>query len=241
MPDRFFSDEPIRLDGLARGADCLGEARLEGSEAHHLLHVLRAGVGTRVTLFDGSGGEFLAEVRAVTRRDATLAVLAREEVDREAPVALTLGVAMPKGERQKALVEKLTELGAARLAPLSTERSVADLGPAALDKLRRVVVEASKQCGRNLLMEIAAPQPLTEFLRHASAATRVVAHPTGEWVGACPVQGPVAVAIGPEGGFTDGEIAAALEAGWRAVSFGRSVLRIETAAIAAAAIFTARS
>ena len=83
-----------------------------------------------MTLFDGTGWEFEAEVRRTGRAEVELAILSRQEVDREAATALTLGVALPKGDRQKWLVEKATELGVARLVPLTTERAVAQPGEA---------------------------------------------------------------------------------------------------------------
>ena len=101
MADRFFHPSPI--DGPA--------VSLAGAEAHHLIRVLRAKPGAELTLFDGSGAEFLARIEKVERSSVRLAVLERHQVDRELCVAITLGVALPKGERQRWLIEKATELG----------------------------------------------------------------------------------------------------------------------------------
>ena len=125
---------------------------------------MRAKAGTRVTLFDGSGWEFDAVVQRTGRSEVELAIAGRQEIDREARIAVTLGVALPKGDRQKWLVEKVVELGVARLVPLETERGVAQPVENALERLRRGVIEASKQCGRNRLMEIAEPRAWREFL-----------------------------------------------------------------------------
>lgn len=227
MSERFFSDEPIT------GA----EAKIAGAEAHHLLHVMRLKEGARVVLFDGGGAEFEAEVLKCGRADVQLAVLARREADRERPAPLVVGVALPKGDRQKWLVEKLTELGAATLAPLVTERSVAQPSRGALEKLRRAVVEASKQCGRNRLMEVCEPAPLAAFLNDPSAqsAARLIAHPSGGPAPAGAQPATVWCAVGPEGGFTDGEVDAARRAGWEVVALGPRILRVETAALALAA------
>lgn len=232
MSHRFFSDEPIPLDLTASPTVRIGD-----SEAHHLLHVMRAGVGDRVTLFDGSGAEFEAEVVETTRRDATLAVLSRHEVDREPAAAVTLGVALPKGDRQKVLVDMLTQIGVTRLAPLTTEHSVAAPKGSGLDKLRRAVVEASKQCGRNRLMAIEEPQRLEDFLRTTEAETKLIAHPSGEAQPRAGARGRIAIVVGPEGGLSETEVAAAAACGWAPLSLGRSILRIETAAVAAAAIY----
>ena len=154
MPDRFFAESPITGD----------HAELHGPEAHHLQHVLRAKVGDEVTLFDGSGAEFAARLERSACSSVELAVLSRSVVERELAVTITMGVALPKGDRQKWLVEKLTELGVERLIPLETRRGVAQPIESTLERLRRSVVEASKQCGRNRLMKIDAPQPVELFL-----------------------------------------------------------------------------
>ena len=122
-----------------------------------MIHVMRAAPGRRVTLFDGSGQEWTAEVRRLGRAEVELQVLAGRLVDRELPVEVTLASALPKGERQKWLVEKLVELGIARLVPLQMAGR-SEPGPPALERLRRGVIEASKQCGRNRLMEVTAPK-----------------------------------------------------------------------------------
>ena len=95
---------------------------LAGAEAHHLIHVLRAKPGLVVTLFDGGGAEYGAHVVRVGRSEVELAIDERRESDRELPVRLTLGVSLPKQERQRWLVEKAVELGVARLVPLLARR-----------------------------------------------------------------------------------------------------------------------
>jgi 16S rRNA (uracil1498-N3)-methyltransferase len=233
MSDRYFSQTPILHT----------DARLEGPEAHHLAHVMRAKPGDRVVLFDGSGAEFDAEVRRIGRAEAELAVLARREVDREPAVGLTLAVALPKGDRSRWLVEKAVELGVRRLVPLVTERSVV-VPHGKGGRLDRAVIEASKQCGRNRLMEIAPPQGWPELVASTQAAPcRLLAHPRKEGpLAAGPTvadAGPAigqatreaVVAVGPEGGFTRGEADLALAAGWQLVDLGPRTLRTETAAI----------
>ena len=142
MADRYFVQPEITGD----------RAVLAGPEAHHLLHVMRLGIGDRVTLFDGSGAEFLAQITRLGRSEVELSVLAREPIDRELPIDFTLAVALPKGDRQKWLVEKAVELGVTRLVPLRTARSVAQPGPQVAKRLARTGIEASKQCRRNRLL-----------------------------------------------------------------------------------------
>jgi 16S rRNA (uracil1498-N3)-methyltransferase len=230
MGHRCYSETPIAGD----------RAELGGSEAHHLLHVLRAAPGTQVTLFDGSGCELDAEVTACRRSTVELAIHERREVDRELPFSLTLGVPLPKGDRQRWLVEKAVELGVTQLVPLHTERAVAT-GEKAGDKLDRYVIEASKQCGRNRLMAIAAPQSWEDWLAAPADARRWVADPAGRLLVATDLRSartrtPALIAVGPEGGFTAAEVDAAEASGWDVVSLGPRILRIETAAMALATL-----
>jgi len=177
-----------------------------------------------------------------------LAVLSREMVDRELALDLTLGVALPKGDRRKWLIEKAVELGVTRVVPLETARSEGHVGRQVADRLKRSVVEASKQCGRNRLMEIGEPAAWGDFLAATGEiGIRWLAHPAGgkvdsaRSVAAEHFEGlragdSVSLAVGPEGGFTCEEVAAAAEAGWRVVELGRRTLRVETAAIALTAM-----
>jgi 16S rRNA (uracil1498-N3)-methyltransferase len=266
MSERFFVEPPIAGP----------RAILAGDEARHLARVMRAAVGDEVLLLDGSGVEFLARIDAIGKSQVVLEIIERRPIDRELPFRLTLAVALPKGERQKWLVEKATELGVTRLVPLITQRGVAQPVDAALARLRRGVIEASKQCGRNRLMEIAAPAEAAKWFAepvqspkskvqsreqtgsgvdsgqgsihpHGAgpestpdpfrlADCRLIADPTGGPLAAVRLPtGDVMCAIGPEGGFTAAELAAAVEHGWQPVSLGRSILRVETAAVAVAA------
>jgi 16S rRNA (uracil1498-N3)-methyltransferase len=229
MSERFFVDEPIT------GAS----ARLQGQEAHHLLNVLRAKIGDGLTLFDGSGYEFTASVSRCSRSEVELEIIERCHVERELTFELTLAVALPKGDRQRWLVEKLTELGVTRFVPLITARGVAQPTDQALERLRRFVIEASKQSGRNRLMTIAAPQPCDSFFATTlKSHVRVVAHPAAsQSLQPEATDSNIAIAIGPEGGFSDEEFQEAIDQGWHCVTLGPRILRIETAAITAAAFF----
>ena len=237
MSQRFFCEAPIRDD----------EAVLDGQEAHHLLHVMRARAGDEVVLFDGSGVEFAATIEKTGRHEVALRIDERRAVDRELGFPLELAVALPRGERQEWLVQKIVELGATRLIPWQTERSVALPNAKSLARLQRTVIEACKQCGRNRLMTIDEPVEFQAALRSLStnsAPTCWLAHPGSEsqslpaaldaWRSLD--QSPLRLGVGPEGGFSDAEAAAAREFGWQPVSLGPSILRTETAAIALATI-----
>jgi 16S rRNA (uracil1498-N3)-methyltransferase len=238
MSDRYFVEEPISA----------GRVVLAGPEAHHLIHVMRAAPGMRVVLFDGSGAEVQAIVERIGRGDVELSAESRKEVDRELPFDLTLGVALPKGDRQKWLVEKAVELGVTRIVPLRTQRAVAQPVEQALVRLRRSVVEASKQCGRNRLLQIDQPQDWPAFVADTvGTSCRVLAHPGGDkgvgslFYAETKTPDPFVLAVGPEGGFVDEEVALAVAAGWDAVDLGPRILRVETAALLlAAAVISAR-
>lgn len=231
MSRRFFVRVPLRA----------GTMHLTGAEAHHLVRVLRIGVGQNVVLFDGGDFEAPAEVAAVTDGTVELTVQELRASCTESSVELVLATAVPKGDRFGWLVEKATELGVRTLVPLVTERSIVNPGEGKLEKMRRTIVEASKQCRRSRLMELTEPMEWPEFLAHEPAGGPVwVAHPAGVAFDAAhvPATGRIVAAVGPEGGFTEGEVELAVGCGAGLVSLGPRVLRIETAALALAAVIT---
>jgi len=231
MTDRYYAPH------LSDAESC----ELEGAEFHHLSHVMRAGVGDRIVVFDGSGTSADAEIVELTRSRATLRILSRQiEPPGEVP-NVVLATAVPKADRFRWLVEKATELGVSRLIPLQTSRSVTEPGATRLDKMRAAVIEACKQSGRNRLMTI---DPLTDwpsFLSAAAATGRlVIADPGGPArASLCEVKASdrtLVLVVGPEGGLTDGEVIQAVDAGGRCISLGPHILRTETAAVALAAL-----
>jgi 16S rRNA (uracil1498-N3)-methyltransferase len=230
MAERFFTS-----DSLAPG-----EYVVSGAEAHHISTVRRFGPGDRVVLFNGDGNEYAAEVVGVAKKAVTLNVLSVAAIDRELAFPLVVASALPKGDRADFLVEKLTELGATRFIPLVTARSVVVPKESAVEKFRRAVIEASKQCGRNRLMIVDAPQKWDAFATRGDLPqTRFVLHTAPGLPRLARCVGGATVAVGPEGGFSPDEVAAAFAAGWQAVSLGTRVLRVETAALTAAAILGA--
>ena len=232
MADRFYCPK----------APVDGRAWLEGDEARHLIRVRRVAVGECVELFDGRGSAYRAEVVTLGRDRVELEVVGPAEANRAANCSLTLVTAVPKGERFDWLVEKATELGVARLIPLVTERSVVDPRSAKIDRLRRVIVEAAKQCRRDRLMELDPPTSWASAVGSTRDTIRLIAHPGGRGIadsGFRPRGQSVVLAIGPEGGFTEDEVERAIGKGWRSVGLGRTVLRVETAALAGCSILLA--
>ncbi|OJW20257.1 MAG: hypothetical protein BGO49_04980 [Planctomycetales bacterium 71-10] len=233
MSQRFYCPAPP-VDGLYR---------LNADEARHLTRVCRKAVGEVVELFDGRGFATLARIVEVGKDAARLAAEGDPLPGREAACLVEIATAAPKGDRFDWLVEKAVESGVARVVPLTTERSVVDPRGSKLERLRRTVVETSKQCGRSRLMDLAPPEDLSEYLTR-SDGVRLVADPAGElphdWP-AIAVGSTVRLVVGPEGGLTDEETARAREAGWTPVRFAAAILRVETAVVAGAAAILARA
>ncbi len=218
---------------------------LPPEEARHAAAVMRVAVGDRITVFDGDGHEGLAEVVAAHKRGVDCVLVeALREINRERSPAIHLAVALPKGDRQKVLVEKAVELGATSLTPLLCQRSVVRAESGAQERLQRAVIEASKQCGRNRLMQIGTPCRAVDFAKQVGqdAGLCVIAHPYGDQALELSELRERAhdelllsrwMMVGPEGGFTDDEIAEVLAvAPWQCVCLGPRILRTETAALA---------
>ena len=232
--DRFFIPDVSRCD-LAQADD---------DEARHIARVLRMKLGDELIAFDGTGVECRCRIAEVTNRNVAVEVLERREISREAPVQVTLAIAATKTKAMDLVVRKCTELGLARLMPFHSGRSVARIKDAAKSaKWRRATIEAAKQCGRNTLPEILRPADLNELAdairEHDLAVVAAVARSAAtlrEALRRNHVAKRIMYIIGPEGGFEADELAALEQAGAVAVSLGRSVLRVETAAIAALAM-----
>lgn len=219
---------------------------LEGDQAHHAVQVMRFKVGDQIVLFDGSGMEYHTVIDLVAKKRLSLRILNAIEIDRAVRARITLAIAMPKGDRQKFLIEKLVELGVERLVPLKTTRSVALANNKVIQRLQKQVVEASKQCGRNRLMEISEERSLSQFSESLDeSCQKLIADPyQGKPIAAMAAGfnanecfDRVAVAIGPEGGFDESENELAQSLGFLPIRLGPAILRVETAALAVAAIY----
>lgn len=219
---------------------------LTGPEAHHALHVLRLRRDERLVVLDGAGHEFLCEARELGRDVIRLAVLQKNSIP-PLPYQLTLLQAIPKGRTMDTIIQKATELGAARVVPLLSERVVAQLDEEAsadkAEKWRVVALEAIKQCGSAWLPQIEAPLspkaflargekcdlPLIASLQPDSLHPRVLFRRFYAERQRLPQS--VCIWIGPEGDFTPAEMNSVKSAGALPISLGRLILRSETAAI----------
>lgn len=216
-----------------------GEIELEGPPANYLANVLRLRPGDQVKLCDDLTGEWLAELREAGRKRVRLAVQRKLQEREQVPDIWLLFAPIKKG-RIDWLVEKATELGAARLVPVLTRRTIVDR--VNLERLRAHATEAAEQCERTALPEITEPVKLEKLIDGwpADRTLYFADEGGGEPLLSAVAPGPAAILIGPEGGFTDDErsIIRALPQA-RAVSLGPRILRADTAALAALSLWMA--
>jgi 16S rRNA (uracil1498-N3)-methyltransferase len=220
-----------------------GEVLALPAVAARHVQVLRLQPGDALTVFDGRGGEHDAVVEHMGRSEVRVRVGQAHAIEREAPVAVHLALAMPANERMDWLVEKATELGAASIQPLVAERSVLRLAGERAQKKQAhwqaIAIAACEQCGRNRVPVVHAVQGFPAWLAAQSAPGCILSlapgsEPLAQHAGA----GTVTLLSGPEGGFAPGEEADALRRGWQPVNLGARVLRAETAPLAAVAFLT---
>ena len=210
---------------------------LDASQANYLGNVLRMRESGELLLFDGASGEWLARIAEAGKKSMAL-IVERRTREPEVITDVWLAFAPVKRARIDWLVEKATELGAARLVPVTTQRTVVER--VNLERLRAHVVEAAEQCGRTRLPELAEPLALASFLRERDPARTLyfADEAGGEPAASAFKPGAAAILTGPEGGFTDDERAAIRAApNAHAISLGPRILRAETAALAALAAY----
>jgi 16S rRNA (uracil1498-N3)-methyltransferase len=228
-------------------ADDLGpaEVRLDEQEAHHAASVLRLKTGCQVELFDGRGGKAVGKISRAGRGGLVVTIERRMTPSRRPRPAVHLAFSTPKGRRLDWLLEKATELGAASLQAVIFERTVAGGQELTEAKARRWLshcVAAAKQSGLDFLPELRLPLPLDDFLAASRGALSLLgdaaedARPLPQVLTNLQSGQDVLLLVGPEGGLTEAERASALAAGFVPVRLGRTVLRIETAAVALLAV-----
>jgi len=215
---------------------------LDAAESHHLARVLRLRAGDVVFAFDGEGREWECEVAASHHRSSRLAIRRQLEDTVESALDLTLAQALTRGDRFDLIVQKATELGVTRIIPVSSEhaetRKSADRTEPRLERWQRISLEALKQCGRRRLVTITGPVHFPALCQELSGAPAVIFSERGGLAFpslAAPAPG-LTLVVGPEGGWSEAELALASTHGLIPVHLGPRILRTETAAIAAVAI-----
>lgn len=219
---------------------------LDPEESHHCSHVLRLCEGDRVTVFDGAGREGQATIASTSSSRVTLKIAGTSKTP-SPPCEITLAQAIPKGKNMDLIVQKAVELGASKLVPILSDRTIvqldADETAKKREKWRTVALEACKQCGQNHLPVISAPMNMKDFLERADKSSllliaslqpdaRTLKFVLSEYTqqhGALPKR--VTVFVGPEGDFTPAEISLAKSHGCQPITLGPIILRTETAAI----------
>ena len=205
--------------------------------AHHLVKVLRHRAGDRVRLFDGRGHEAEAEIIAAHRRHGCrVHILETRQILRESNLVIELLPGMSRGEKMDWVIQKTTELGVAAIRPILTERSEArpdGNGNRRMRRWREIIIAACEQSGRTLLPQMHAPVSIEQL--RTDAATRLTLDPAAESTLAdhSPGAGAIALAVGPEGGFSDRDLTTLDACSFRRAGFGPRVLRTETASVAA--------
>jgi 16S rRNA (uracil1498-N3)-methyltransferase len=232
---RFLS--PVALSPQLAG----GIVELDANAAHHATRVLRLTVGDAMTLFDGTGGEYDATLVRADKRGATVRIERFVAVERESPLTATLAQAIAASDAMDSALRKATELGVAAIQPLVSARSApmpdGERGEKRVAHWRQVVAAAAEQSGRNRIPEVRAPRAFAEWIAEWPGAGIVLVPDGSQRVaGIAPPTGPLAILIGPEGGFDARESAAAVTRGFMATRLGPRVLRVDTAVAAAIAV-----
>jgi len=245
----MLHDSPMREVRVYTEQQLTSGANIELSDgaARHISQVLRMKTGQSVVLFDGRGGEYPAEIVDIDRRSRIqLTLSAHNPVERESPLQITLWHGLCRAERMDTVVQKATELGVSAIQPMLTERSMIRLDEKRSAKKirhwRQIAISACEQSGRNRVPEVMVPMRFNQLLRMPIAAdVAIVLHPSATRSLTDTATGCTRVLLctGPEGGFSEAEIAAAEAAGMVSASFGPRVLRTETAPLAALSVLQA--
>ena len=216
---------------------------LDFEQTRHLRDVLRLRTLEKVQIFDGEGNEFSCEVETIGKKETLLKII--KEVSPTAPESgldLTLAVALLKGEKFDLVVQKAVELGVTKIIPLNTKRADVKFAGAEkkLERWRKIIVDATKQCGRAKLMKIDAPLDFEKFLEIADGARVLFAERNGEGFSQIKTNQKMIAVIGSEGGWDETEIESARKNDFQIVTLNGRILRAETAAISIAAILQHR-
>ena len=215
-------------------------ARITGDDAFHIARALRMAVGDEITVCDMKGSEHICRLSRIRDEECVCEILESRAGKTESPVEVTLYMGYPKGDKLELIIQKAVELGAVKIVPFESSRCVkrpkADKIERQMARLSRIAEEASKQCGRGVIAEVAAPVPFASALVDAAGADIALFCYEGE--GALTVKEAlsanktaktISVMIGCEGGFSIAEAEAARNAGMKSVGLGPRILRCETA------------
>ena len=234
---RHFVDAPLKVEATVE---------LPETAVAHLVRVLRLQVGDPVVLFNGDGCDYPSRLLAAGKRSAQAQVLERIPLDNESPLQFTLAQGIARGEKMDLILQKATELGVSRIAPVVTERTEVKLdAERSLKRLahwRGVLLSACEQSGRARVPELLEPQPLAQFAANEAPGHRFLLDPfaaRGIAEARVEVGDRITLLIGPEGGLSERDQLTLRAAGYVGLRLGPRVLRTETAGLAAIAAFNA--
>ena len=223
------------------------ELALPEAPAVHLARVLRLGVGDDCVLFNGDGSDYAARVLAIGKRELRVVVTATKPVERESPLRVVLLQGIARGEKMDLILQKATELGVVGVHPVASQRSEVKLDEARAAKRlahwRNVVIAACEQSGRAVVPVVSAPATLQDALGSLSVdGLRLLLDPDGtrSFATLPSIDGPVLLAVGPEGGWSPRDRDQLREAAFEGLRLGPRILRTETAGLAAVAALQAR-
>ena len=230
---RLYTQQPLHADSLIT---------LDKDAARYLSSVLRMTSGQMLNLFNGDGGEYIAEVASLSKNQVTVSIKESLPNDRESLLKIHLVIGISRGERMDWVIQKATELGVHTITPIFTERTEVKLAGSRLEKRlvhwQQVSISACEQCLRNVVPTINSAVSLQQCLGTHDGGLKIVLHhrterPLTELQN---TNNHVTILIGPEGGLSDDEITLVESNGYNAVKLGPRVLRTETAPLAAISI-----
>lgn len=221
-----------------------GNIHITGSDVKHITKVLRLRTGDKLTAVDGQGTEYEAQITESNVTEIICQIVAQKEVNREAPLKVTLVQGLPKGDKMELIIQKCTEIGVAEIIPVATERAVVQLDAAKAVKRRerwqRVAEEAAKQAGRTVVPVVKDVTTLADVMAGISAeALAIMPWEAETSLGLKEILSQYAskqevyIFIGPEGGFAQAEVELARRHGLHIVTMGPRIMRTETAGMVA--------
>ncbi len=216
------------------------------SATHHISNVLRKQIGQRISLFNGLGGSYLAEIVSIGKRHVEVRLLAFREEQRESRLHVTLAQGVSRSQHMDYTLQKAVELGVNRIVPLISEFGNVHIEDQGAEKKlhhwKKIVISACEQCGRNFVPELLSPIPKAQWLEADSNKVKLLLHPdANRGLSSIEMFGEsLSILSGAEGGFSEIEVESALASDYMAIELGPRVLRTETAAIAAISICQSR-